>query len=347
MEDNKMNSVLEDLFAQARVEESQHSFADTKQTFIAGLAIGGASAIGLKIITSSILKSKFFIMSISAVSIVTSAVLVYTAAVKPTESIADHKVGPSTELVQDNITMGSTLPSNLFVEQNSPLITVEPDDSIVVEETDTTVNIEEIIVKAIDSIDMEAIEAEIAKAIESVRNIDIEVIEGEMAELRVMLEGMHVDSLIRIELSNTLMELEAEGLRLNNDIHKNMTEARAIMLNRKVSEEPKLTRKVFTITDNTTDLDLEAFNKEATEAGIDVRYDCRVWAGKVKKLNMRCEINTDNGEQIQDIHIRNVKRNESFAFNIVWYENEAGQAVYFNKEDRCDKESHNHSCNDH
>ncbi|MDX1349887.1 MAG: hypothetical protein R3279_06565 [Putridiphycobacter sp.] len=342
-----MNTLLEDLFAQARVEVPQRSYDDTKKTFLTGLAVGGASIIGLKVITSSILKSKFFIMSISAVSILTSAVLVYTAAVKPTQSVADHQTKPSTEVFEANTPMGSALPPDLFVEQNRPTLLVEPDDSLDVEKTDTVANLEAIILKTIDSIDMEAIEIELARAVESLKEIDIEVIEGEVAELRLMLEKMQVDSLIRFELANTLRELEAEGVKLNHDIDRNRHEARVMVLSRETVQAPKLTRKVFTITDKTTDLDLEAFNKEATEAGIDVRYDCRVWAGKVKKLNMRCEINTDNGEQIQDIHIKNVKRNETFAFNIVWYENASGEAVYFNKTEKCENEQHNHNCEEH
>lgn len=345
---DNMNPELDDFFAEARVETPEHSFSDTKKTLLAGLAIGGISLVGAKIIASSILKSKFFIMSISAVTILSSAVLVYTTGIKPNAQISEKVSHPTSEVMAVASPNGDQLPDNLFVMSDMPInMDVEPDDSVIVVKMDSVENIEQIIMKVMHSSSMEHLMDSIGDIMELIKNIDIEIDEDDMAEIKVMIKEFSEDSVKMTELINMATSLEKMGHDIETQLMQVQNGQHVIMLNRTVSNGPELHKRVFTITNQTTDLDLEAFNKQATAAGIDVRYDCTVWASKVKKLNMRLEINNDHSKQVTDIHIRKVKRNESFVHNIIWFENNEGQAVKFNETNECEIERHNHDCEEH
>ena len=344
MTTDNMNPLLDDLFAEARVEAPQHSFVDTKKTLLAGLAIGSFGLIGAKIISSSILKSKFFIMSISAVTILTSAVLVYTTGLNPNAQVAETSK-PTTEVMAIQSPSENEVPDDLFMpiefhEQTE----VEPEDSVIVVKVDSVVDVQEIIDQVMRSINIEQLTDSIGNMMEMIHNIDIEISEGDIADIELLIEKIGSDSIKMEKLIKIATNLEEMGDEIDVQMNHMQHGANVIMLNRTVANGSKLHRKVFTITNQTTDLDLEAFNEQATAAGIDVRYDCTVWASKIKKLNMRLAINSDQGSQTTDVHIRKVKRNESFVHNIIWFENDEGQAVKFNKTNECDIERHNHDC---
>ncbi len=370
------NPLLDDLFAEARVEAPQHSYQATKKALLSGLAIGGAGLLTAKIITSSILKSKFFIMSISAVTILSSAVLVYTTALKPNEAVSDHVMDTQTELVATNTPMGNVLPEDLFVE--AIIADFEPDDSTITIEPDSSTNVEEVIEEATKQLEisMEKIEDILSEVESQLKNIEIEVEngemirleeflanvgevteemghdleehieqivediehiqiqnrEGEMVDLDDYIEDMADESELREDILEMVADVEEAVANIIEDVHvRQHNHVQAIGVHD--SEELELlTRKVFTVTEKTTGEDIEAFHKTAIAAGMDMRYDCKVNSNRIKNLNIRLTIDNQNGRNhTSDLHISNVKRNENFAHNIIWYENEAGQAVRFNK----------------
>ena len=368
MTTDNMNPLLDDLFAEARTEVPKHTFADTRKVLLAGLAIGGASLLGAKIITSSILKSKFFIMSISAITILTSAVLVYTTGLKPNNDLSSSGTNAPNELVAVNIPMGSQLPDNLFVAaipqevEETPAV-AEPGDTVIIIRKDSIVDVQEIIEEVMQSLNLEALEVDMEQLMESISNIeididmhdlegsiedmlegiseiDIDIDEEDFAELRIIIEDFTSDSVNMSKLMSMSLDLEAIGKDLELQLHNLKHAPKTIMLNRTVYSSSDLTKKVFTISNHTTNEDLEDFNKQATAAGMDVTYQAHVWKNRIKSLHMRLEIDGDNSKRSTDIHIRKIKRNENFVQNIIWYENAEGQAVKFKKTSECNDHDH-------
>ena len=371
------NPLLDDLFAEARVEAPQHSYQATKKALLAGLLAGGAGLLAAKVIASSILKSKFFIMSISAVTVLSSAVIVYTAAVKPNDPIVDQPIKTSTEVVA-NTPMGTMLPEDLFVEV-PPIIEpvvfedVEPDDSTIVVKADSSEKVEQIIEDVMQAIDIEKIEQEVERAmlsidhekleqaiedmvesfdgdeleaaindlIASIQSIDVDI-DLDDDNLHIDISRMAKDSAMIQEMKAELERLKHLSIDLSEDAFSYSYSTQSQHKHKDHKDKADLQKKVFTITNQTTEADLEDFNKMATEAGMDVSYNCKVKANRIKQLNMRLKISNENGRDYSsDVHIHDIKKGDSFSFNIIWYEDENGQAVKFNH--RKSKTCHQHS----
>lgn len=350
MKTDNIDPLLDDLFAEARVETPTHSYQSTKSKLMAGLAVGGVGILTAKIITSSILKSKFFIMSISAVTVLTSAVLVYTVALKPNESISKQvNDAKQIELAQVNTPMGVSLPTNLFVEQPA-IIVIEPDDSTIVVEDEESIKdeLQDAIEDILEKIDIESIEEEVEEVVAKIGDIDFEISEEVKRDIQVLINDIKDDTILITEIKQMVAEIEASAVEIAEEISSEISHHKNRSVNRYEKDtESKLHRRTFTINNNTSEADLEEFNEMATAAGIDVTYNCKVTSSKIKRLNMKLVLDNDNGSHFSnDYHISDIKRNENFSFNIIWYENEEGQAIKFsNKKNRNEcSNSHSNDC---
>jgi len=74
------DSNLDKLFHSARNQAPAYLFSETQAVFASAASVGAGSAAGLKILGSSLFKTKFFIMTVTVITILTSAVLVLNSA---------------------------------------------------------------------------------------------------------------------------------------------------------------------------------------------------------------------------------------------------------------------------
>ncbi len=73
------DEILDQMFQSARTEKPKYQFSEASAVLTRGLALGATSAAHAKMITSTLFKSKFIIMSVSATTIFASTVLIYSS----------------------------------------------------------------------------------------------------------------------------------------------------------------------------------------------------------------------------------------------------------------------------
>ena len=348
------DKLLDDLFDSARNAAPEYTFKETKKAFLSAAVIG-AAVLGLKTISSSILKTKFFIMTISTVSIISSAVLFYnTTVTTPAELTANHSLN---EGKSKNVVMAMPAP-NLFNE-------VLPQEIIPVEPDDTTKKIEEV----------EVIEKEIER-IEITKNLKLDSLIAELTNINVMEVGDGVNKkmivlsgsdtvfiqnmgeieaeiskameIVRIEIDGQLEELEelkvlaeTDRLEMLEDMDELKHERRVIIM--KDRSRSHLHKVSFTINDHTFIEELEEIKDKAVAAGIDFTYTAKVKKNQIKKLDLNMKLENENGSNEHSQIYLTKSRGEVFSINIEWYENEIGEAVSFSKS----KDKNKNCCDEH
>lgn len=95
-------------------------------------------------------------------------------------------------------------------------------------------------------------------------------------------------------------------------------------------QDGELTRVSHTITEHTTEDELQAIVKEAGAAGIDIRYHNHTRKNKIRKLILTMRL---SGGDRNDRVMHNIKRSgkDSFSVNLVWRQNKEGIAVDFGR----------------
>jgi len=338
------DNLLDQLFDQAKNEKVMHSFSDTKTTFINALAVGVISALGLKTITSSILKTKFFIMSISTITILTSTAIIYQVAVKKPNELAIQKTQHPIENIQtkDNSkVMTMSAPPNLFIAQNLPNNnTLNFPVAIDTPEVQKPVEIKD--VEVIDS--LESIQKSLEEAKETLKTLEIsdeisEIISKALNEVKaelsqIDLEKIHnelVVNLEELELSNKIEEAVIKAVQIIDNhviLIKNKNNCEDIMLNK---DSENLTKKSFNITTDSDEHDIQIIRNKAEKAGIDFRYNLTSWKNeRIKKLDIYMVIDDCKYvTQKQSVHLSKINKREKFSLSISWYENKDGQAIKF------------------
>lgn len=79
MEDTYQDDPLDQLFKSARTEAPKYLFSEASAALAGGLALGVTTAAHAQLVSSTLFKSKFIIMSVSATSIITTSALIYSS----------------------------------------------------------------------------------------------------------------------------------------------------------------------------------------------------------------------------------------------------------------------------
>ncbi|MFD1553425.1 hypothetical protein DNU06_07075 [Putridiphycobacter roseus] len=346
-------NLLDNLFDSARNAAPEYTFKETKKAFLSAAVIG-AAVLGLKTITSSILKTKFFIMTITTATIITSAVVIYNTSVAEPSNIPSNHL--SNEGNTKNLVMAMPAPDLFKAVAPKTIMGVEPDDTTKQIEAEaviekemkilqlsqalhldsligvmSNINIHEtgkgdhkkmIITSGTDTIMMQNVN-ELTSEIESALRLAQVELDGQLLALEGMLEedlaALRIDVEAAKEASKEIIEQEYFS---NQSTHNTSTN---------LFPEAELNKVAFVINENTDTDELAKIRDQAVAAGIDFVYTAKVKRNEIKKLdlNMKLEDEEGNSKQSQ-FHITKSK-GEVFSITLAWYENEKGEAVAFSK----------------
>jgi hypothetical protein len=96
------------------------------------------------------------------------------------------------------------------------------------------------------------------------------------------------------------------------------------------AEEDSLTMQRFTISNKTTEEELEAMKKAAMEAGVSIQFSARIRRSTLKRLSLVMSIEADGKRKYKRSCVYKAK---TFSFQTGWMEDDNGKAIRFLEED--------------
>lgn len=318
---NDNDGQLDQLFQSARSEAPKFKFTEVSSVFTSALAIGVATAAHAKVITSSIFKSKIFIMSISTITAITSAVLIYSsaAATKTPIPVAVEEGQPTKTAItfvdpqEELFAADDTLKREKISKDSVKVLTIDIHDNII----RSTVLMNDETIKELN-FNLNELEG---------LNIDLDNLSSELKVNLSELEGLTINlDDLEMDFEELSLLSEIEGLDVE-DLLDNVE----IVYSNFDRIDPDIKTVSHFITNHTTMEELDVIKKAATKAGIRFNYTAKVKRNIIKKIELTMRLVNEEGLRKYSCVNINVSNDKMFSHTIEWQENAAGKAVSFGR----------------
>ncbi len=351
---------LDQLFQSARNEAPKYAFTEASSVITSALAIGVATAAHAKAFTSSIFKTKIFIMSASTITLITSAAIVYssmTSAVSSKPRVGGKASYKIEEKKDKQETPGTENSENFVFRANDDTLK----KVIIITENPYKIHkleIKEDAIKALlsnDATEMKVIEFDFEGLKERIVKIEkyIEIESGKVRDWSgltreledlVNLQRLSEDELIALSLDDRIAE-EEDLIELLNDrdiqrmehdserqeADKSREKDERIIYRKAAPNNRELENVSFSVTSRTTVDELEDIKGVALKAGMKFDYTAKVKKNRITKLNLTMTLYDEQGKRKCECINVEMSGDEMFSHTIQWQENEDGKAVSFGK----------------